>query len=265
MSSSQSKLKHDGFAVKTLEVIDRKTDKERYDNEVKQLRNFNHFRDKHLPLLLVAFQHGASFNFLFPFAKCNLMDFWERPPGRSKVDIEWLVRELLGITRALSLIHEPFGLRDRRGDLFGRHGDIKPENILIFDHNEDGEIMVLSDMGLTATHSENSRSRVNPAKIDSTLAYRAPEIDYKSKGLSRAFDIWALGCLFMEAMAWHVGGPRMLKQFYAARKSEDIRGALTSKYYDIKFVSTKHLTVSREYTASLKESVNEVSSWLWKM
>jgi len=210
-------------------------------------------------MLLVAFQHGNTFNFVFPFAKGNLVDFWERKPGRSKQDVLWLIRQLLGITKALSMIHNPGWLKGPKGDLFGRHGDIKPENILIFDHDIEGEIMVLSDMGLTAVHSEISRSGVNPAKIDTTLTYRPPETDYKSKGVSRAFDIWTLGCLFMEAMVWHLGGYDMLKRFYTARKSIDIRDIATSKYYDIKNVRTQFLAVTPRYTASLKKPVVEVS------
>src|SRR5579862_1335299 len=90
---------------------------------------------------------------MFPYADSNLRKYWEdRPhPSFDEPTVVWSLKQLAGIADALLLIHNfkttyPLSPIDgkarlqggarlsvREGEeLFGRHGDIKPENILWF-------------------------------------------------------------------------------------------------------------------------------------
>jgi serine/threonine protein kinase len=118
--------------------------------------------------------------------------------------------------------------------LYGRHGDIKPENILLF--RRDGkEILVLSDLGLTAVHREVSRSNLPGKSIPVTPNYRPPECDMDGPigYISRSFDIWTLGCLFLEFIVWTLCGWEGRNKFNSERYSPYINGIQTNVYFDV--------------------------------
>lgn len=258
----QLRLKCDGFALKTLKKTNEHADLRLFRNELEQLKRFNAFRHQHLVMLLISFQRGNTYHFVFPYAKCNLSDFWENTPSQDTKSSRWLARQLSGLTEALSFIHNPPWERGK----FGRHGDIKAENVLIFEREgreEEGIggdcIMVLSDLGLTDIHGEFSRSNIPTKNLPVTPTYRAPESDFDGDCINRAYDIWTLGCLFMEAMVWHLGGPDWLQKFDEDRRSLDARKMYTPIYFDIMYTSQdEHSKGDRTYTASVKEKVIEV-------
>jgi len=68
--------------------------------------------------------------------------------------------QLLGIASAVDTIHNP--PYDPDGScFFGRHGDIKPENILWFRSNKNPHgLFVLSDFGGSSVNRRSSRSNV---------------------------------------------------------------------------------------------------------
>lgn len=113
----------------------------------------------------------------------------------------------------MAFIHEPGDLmRDVQGSrLYGRHGDIKPENILWLSKRQSvGGLgaLVLSDLGLTSVHRDNSRSNVPGEIIERTPNYRPPECDMDGPQghVSRSFDTWTLGCLFLRCIVWALEG-----------------------------------------------------------
>lgn len=82
----------------------------------------------------------------------------------------------------------------------GRHGDIKPENILWFQSHEcnDGRNIdrgkfVISDFGLTEFHRDET-GLVSPMNIAMSPTYSAPEYEV-SETISQSFDIWSMGCV----------------------------------------------------------------------
>lgn len=82
----------------------------------------------------------------------------------------------------------------------GRHGDIKPENILWFqphdlngDHGAFGGKFVISDFGLTEFHRDET-GLVSPMNTARSPTYRAPEYDV-SETISQSYDIWTMGCV----------------------------------------------------------------------
>lgn len=64
-------------------------------------------------------------------------------------------------------------------------------------------ILVIADFGLMAFHRCQSRSLVPGAKLHGTPAYAPPEwqLNYQ---ISRSYDIWSLGCVYLEFITWIV-------------------------------------------------------------
>lgn len=82
----------------------------------------------------------------------------------------------------------------------GRHGDIKPENILWFQPhglNSDQSAfegkLVISDFGLTEFHRDDT-GLVSLMNTATSPTYRAPEYDI-SETISQSYDIWTMGCV----------------------------------------------------------------------
>ncbi|OTA57628.1 hypothetical protein K449DRAFT_335224 [Hypoxylon sp. EC38] len=136
---------------------------------------------------------------------------------------------------AVHLIHfppEPDSLQppDR---LYGRHGDIKAENILVFKSQKGGANLVLSDFGLSSVHHDMSKSNVPNEKVSATPGFRPPECDMKDGRISRAFDVWTLGCLFLDLLTWLVGGEKLRLRFEEERMTPYINGFDTPIYFEV--------------------------------
>jgi serine/threonine protein kinase len=141
---------------------------------------------------------------------------------------------MCGLASALRLIHTfrtTIDLKPRGGFLlnddsklevvpgeekYGRHGDIKPENILWF-KNVDGSIVLqITDFGLGRFHGRDSRSNVDPKTVNATPTYEPPECKLE-KPVSRAYDIWSVACLYLEFITWLLEGTQAIHDFGDAR------------------------------------------------
>jgi len=172
---------------------------------------------------------------LFPWAECDLLGYWKRigKPRRDHESFKWISDQCHGIIGAIDFIHDPKELDDDGNWLYGRHGDIKPENILCF--KRDGkEILVLSDLGLTAVHRRVSRSNQRGKSIPMSPIYRPPECDMDGQTgfVSQSFDIWTLGCLFLEFVVWTLCGWEGRIEFNSERYALHINGSETNGYFD---------------------------------
>jgi serine/threonine protein kinase len=147
-------------------------------------------------------------------------------PTRTKSFVLWFLDQLRGLADAVKHFHwigeesspddTVFGqsgdynllgadLRDQtqnRLGLAGFHHDIKGENILVFEKEptqpESGGIFKITDFGagrFAGLRLGEQSSGVAAAK--GTLTYKAPD-QYPSK----PFDIWGLGCVFIELLIW---------------------------------------------------------------
>jgi serine/threonine protein kinase len=140
------------------------------------------------------------------------------------------------LASALHYVHEyqtthPYPLLDGSGGnsaggreddrKYGRHGDIKPENILWFAQEEscsaeDKGHLVIADFGLTDLHKRATRSDVPAGHITGSPTYEPPELILHWT-ISRAYDIWSLGCVYLEFVTWLVRGSEVLDRFPQAR------------------------------------------------
>ncbi|OTA65406.1 kinase-like protein [Hypoxylon sp. EC38] len=209
-----------------------------YTDEIRALGRFSGQRSghKHLIRLLMTMQHGDKYYLVFPLARGNLVDLWEKEdiPLMTPQLVEWVLDQCLGITEGLWKIHhdsswaddqvrtdEQLPSDDKRNR--GRHGDIKPENILCFSIRGGNYRLVITDFGLTRFHSALSVSKIAAERVSGfSRTYRPPELDMKSF-ISQAYDMWSLGCVFLEFVSWLlIGYSNTRSIFNQARLTEDI-------------------------------------------
>ncbi|KAF2995769.1 hypothetical protein E8E14_000116 [Neopestalotiopsis sp. 37M] len=252
---------------------DAKTFEERarqlFRDEVEVLGRFSNDAHAHTHLisLLAAFQRGHSCYLLFDWAHSDLLQFWKtttpRPPLEEQ-NVKWLIEQMHGISDGLYRIHT---YRLSSGSfsqtnidtLYGRHGDIKPQNLLIFKKEQQSfqeSVIKLTDFGLTIFHSETSRSGIRQSKVAGwTPSYRPPELDLEDATISRSFDIWSLGCVFLEFITWHFGGWPYLHKFALKRQRKDIiSGHKLDQFFE--FVQNEE---TKEYGLRVKY---EVLQWI---
>ncbi|KAK8046656.1 Protein kinase-like (PK-like), partial [Apiospora saccharicola] len=178
------------FALKQLKSTERSV----FDGERDGFRKSGQHR--HLTELLTSFQHRDHYYLLFPWAYGGTLDnLWELSPNDlTYVDNQWVAQQVHGLVDGLSRVHYVKShqkdakkgieavLDDKQEDddkIFGRHGDIKRDNILLFQPEHENEaVLKISDFGLTVFHSNMSKSTDRPGSVRPCgLAYRAPEAE----------------------------------------------------------------------------------------
>ncbi len=212
-------------------------DRDAFKNEVGILTRLNRDRDPHLVKLLLTMEiqgspeDGIGFYLVFPLADSNLRQFWQQnfphPKGRSQAIYgRWVARQLSGLTHALCKLHDlhkrevqsPDRTENPSDPFYGIHGDIKPENLLWYKEwvgpsppstatpggSDPLGVLQLADFGISRLHHTGTRSAVNLGRA--TKSYAAPEVEWDEHGSSRSFDIWSLGCVFLEFICWLVLG-----------------------------------------------------------
>ncbi|XPS91805.1 hypothetical protein M3J09_001214, partial [Ascochyta lentis] len=199
------------FAVKEL-----KKRPEQGLKEIQALLRFNDQQHDHLIRLLAMYEHRDRLNMIFPWAEGGDLDnFWKtNSPLLSQHDglATWMSKQILGLASALRIIHHPNDVKASEGDnskTHGRHGDIKPTNILWFrSHGSENSLGILkiSDFGFAEFHAERSKSRVPGDHIQGlTDIYRAPELEVRNL-VSPRYDIWSFGCVLLEFVVWYLMG-----------------------------------------------------------
>ena len=216
------------------------SDKTEFEREVAILKVLGSRTTKHphLITLLATFKHHNKYHLIFPWADANLRKFWkDRPlPNFNEVTFLWSLKQMSGIANALDSIHNIAKARpssadcpgnfvqerdtklsdQRKKTLYGRHGDIKPENILWFCRIEECEydmgVLQIADFGLGGFHGRDSRSKIDPNNVVSSLTYEPPERQLL-RPVSRAYDIWSLGCLYLEFVTWLLMGAAKIDEF----------------------------------------------------
>lgn len=138
---------------------------------------------------------------------------------------------------------------------YGRHNDIKPENILWFKDSQSSEsisgTLKISDFGFTQFNSSQSRSGIPQRPVLLTPTYRPPECDMPEGEISQACDMWTLGCLYLEFIVWILKGVDATDDHFPDDRLRDETG---TDFKEDTFFSTDG------QSAHLKRSVVEVST-----
>ncbi|KAF4544500.1 CMGC/CDK protein kinase [Lasiodiplodia theobromae] len=202
----------------------------------------------HLVKLLATYEYKDKYHFIFPRANCNLRKYWAKtpaPPFTAKT-LLWSIKQMVGIATALNIIHNfrtTVPLDGKRGftptgdvkfsveegeQLYGRHGDIKPENILWFERlpqhqrqdqngnnfidDDEGGILQITDFGLGRFHGRDSKTEQQPNGVFGSPTYEPPECKLR-RPVSRLYDLWSLGCLYLEFATWLLKGDDAINEF----------------------------------------------------
>lgn len=223
------------------------------------LKRFSGFNHDHLVTLLISWtipQNGITdFCLLFPLARCDLDLYWAQR-SVSMTTIPWVSKQLLGLTDALKSIHDPPSDVSLTPDVrrYGRHGDLKPANILWYDSQTDENgILIIADLGALALNSIWSRSAVNGRSIQHTPVYKPPECDLKGAKISRSYDIWTFGCILLELVCWCLEGNEGREAFDGARPAPYPTGVLSDMFFDIRQAPND------QFVVLVRESVTKVS------
>ncbi|KAH8890108.1 HET-domain-containing protein [Thozetella sp. PMI_491] len=194
-------------------------DKDTYfQREADTLNVIRELNNKHLIKPIATYRRGESLCFMFPWAHGgNLREFWakadEDSAPRIKRDADlvlWALEQMYGLANGLEALHEKNC----------RHGDLKPENLLRFTEQGGRGIIQIADVGLAKFHIVATQNRhARTTTMTGTFRYEPPECDEKSDNpRSRAYDIWSLGCIYLEFLIWLLDGQEGLESFNAPGK-----------------------------------------------
>jgi serine/threonine protein kinase len=180
----------------------------------------------HLIKLLATYNIQGNYHLVFPYADHSLRSYWQnKEPPQTTSCILWFLKQIKGIASGLALIHEFHASSTNSEWLHGRHGDIKPENILWFSDPKDDSngVFQIADFGLSHFRTRSTRSQIDPANVGFSPVYAPPELSLKQP-ISRAYDIWSLGCVFLEFATWLTAGQSGLDNFrYFQAKSSNLK------------------------------------------
>lgn len=171
--------------------------------------------------LLAAFTHAGRGYLLFPWAELgNLVDLWKNlmprapdagsplPPWCSS---NWVWDQCQGLASGLAYIH---GFQSPSTPGSPRavpqlHADIQPRNILCFEtqdkHGEPTCTLKITDFEFSAPFREPGST--DTIDVDHTAPrYNPPEIRKNekedSKHVAQNWDVWCLGCVYLEFLSW---------------------------------------------------------------
>lgn len=186
---------------------------------------------RHLIKAAAFYKKNGDNYFVFPWAQQgNLRKFWsvKIPAIKDQNYMKWVFNQLLGLADAIQTLH--FADTNRTC----RHGDLKPENILCFNSSTSSKavkdhtscILVISDVGLSRTHDELTKFRSKSHMVGGeTMAYAAPETEINpNNATSRRYDIWSLGCIYLEFVIWLL---------YKHEGLEKFQGEIGHKFYTL--------------------------------
>lgn len=270
---SQLALYSEFVAVKSLNSK-KASDFQQYEREAAMLKRFGfnggqQRRDRHIIMLLAAYKIGEDRCFVFPAAECDLREYFQHNHGplealgsnssdHGKLDhvdtMRWISEQILRLVAAVKFFHVGNRSSLQAREEFARHGDLKPENILWFKtKNDEKGILVIGDLGITDVRGLHSRSNVPNENLHTTPSYRAPECDMLDGTISRAYDIWSLGCVFLEIISWILGGEKLRSDFSNERMKTSILQVQSDTYFHIERLQNE------SYSFTVKKNVIEVN------
>lgn len=136
----------------------------------------------------------------------NLRDFYTSNPRPilEAAFVRAIIQQLTGLAGALHALHEY--KKDEIDGASYRHGNLKPENILRFNDGSQVGVLKLYDMGWEKHHPEVG------FRLYERLLYEPPEVilDTRAAGSQRR-DMWSIGCIILELIAWLLYGTKELE------------------------------------------------------
>ncbi|KAF5121979.1 putative receptor-like protein kinase [Metarhizium anisopliae] len=250
------------FALKELQC------RPQFESEAAALRKLK--PNRHLVTLLASYEYQSLYYLLFEWATGGslrdlCMTHHPSVPDRSWV--LWFAEQCLGLADGLHDIHNTTqprrnlaasnagdGTKDKN---CGRHGDIKSHNVLWFKQEPGANghgVLKIADFGLSRFHSQQT-TKVPAHGVAVSRSYQAPEAETTAE-ISRPFDIWSLGCLYLEFITWLVRGWDGVDAFSLRRSDE--KDSMNLFKQDNFYNLWRHVG-SNSPLATVKKAVEEVS------
>lgn len=205
------------------------------------LEKLGALKNDHLIQIEKTYVLGNVFNILLPYAsKGNLYHYLREStfgaPQRTVFSENPAWKQMLGVSEALAAIIN-YEDRDKPHlKYFGGHGDLKPQNVLVFKGLKPGDpdTWRISDLGQAEIiqKPEGGTSGSTRLGLPGTDAYAPPE--YRKNIRNSRYDVWALGIILLEALTFVIKGTKGFsgdQGFDAARQS--IHGDLDHRFYSI--------------------------------
>ncbi|KAF2787745.1 kinase-like protein [Melanomma pulvis-pyrius CBS 109.77] len=180
-----------------------------FDDEIYILDRILNIHHPHLIQHICSFVADNRHYVVFPWAGGgNLREYWEKQDHADRTAdlFVWHLQQLLGEADALRVLHK----------INCRHGDLKPENILYFDEKNN---FVIADVGVSSIHKNPTIRRSDPTTSKATTpSYEAPDVVTGiNSPRSRLYDIWSLGCIFLEFLVWFLFDHNSIDVFSGSR------------------------------------------------
>lgn len=161
--------------------------------------------------LLATYKILDRHSMFFPLAQMDLKTFLRTKPAAPFDDDKYLFQSMHNLASALETIHNPFICQ------LGYHRDIKPGNILLIDN-----VFKISDFGLARfkPHTEGDSTKSQYRGGDNIYGAPdrvPPDVDEDDPKIGRKYDVWSLGCVFLELASFVARGPEGVEQFRAKR------------------------------------------------
>lgn len=184
---------------------------EYFRQERENLEKTHNLKHKNLIEYLASCQNGALYYIILPWADGgSLRDFWEYEDSSERTPelALWALQQMLGLASALKALHNENC----------RHGDLKPGNILYFTKGGNGDL-VIAGFGVARLHHKDTLSRFGTTTTTrTTQSYEAPEKKlFPNVPRSRRYDLWSIGCVFLEFNIWLLYGFEAIQNFSSAR------------------------------------------------
>ena len=261
-----------------------------FESEHKMLQELAKFPHAHIvPHLASWTKARGSFCILYPLAQCSLKVFMEVTPTPvlTKEVVLWFLYQLKGLADAVRNIHflggPSFDTTGRhRGDITMEqrtafHHDIKPANILLFLPEDDNKreakngakafqwdglldytpsTLQISDFGASKFGNVENNESSHVPKAKGTHTYEGPDIHTTSRA-SRPYDIWALGCVFLEFTSWLFLPYEEAVQIFAKNRTEQSQTSQDDDQFWIKVSTPRrtHLDTKQVGEAKIRDAV----------
>ncbi|KAI0410721.1 hypothetical protein F5X98DRAFT_384963 [Xylaria grammica] len=202
---------------------------EYFSKERENLRKIQTLQHPHLIQFIATVQQGNLSYTIFPWANGgNLSDFWRSHPAtlptRSLKTFLWCFQQMVGLVDALFTLHR----------VNCRHNDLGPNHILHF-HNDDNSsvcgTLVIAGFCQATWQTVPSEIRHDSDNTRASHPVYEPPEAMSAKPRLRRYDMWSVGCLFMEFAIWLLYGYDAIDKFRKLIRDQEVPWPYRGAFY----------------------------------